>query len=299
MQNEEFKKINYTAPPVRNFGEPNTTTPVDIAPTPDNPPWNGWAAIGVWILSIVFIIVFPLIFILPYLANQKLDFADKAAVSNFVLSDKTAVILQLLSVIPSHLFTILVAWLVVTRFRKYSFRQMLGWKMGGFRFFHIFLIIVGFFALSMLATAIFGEQTNDFMKILESSRTAVFLVAIFATFTAPLVEEVVYRGMLYSAFQRRIGVIWSVVAVTFLFALVHVPQYSKGWVPDFATVSVILLLSLVLTLIRARTGNLLPCIVLHTVFNGIQSILMILMPYIEPYFNSNQGKSGWIIHFLK
>ena len=36
-----------------------------------------------------------------------------------------------------------------------------------------------------------------------------------------------------------------------------------------------------LTLIRAHTGRLLPCFVVHLVFNAIQSLLIVLNPYIE------------------
>src|SRR6478609_4855946 len=107
--------------------------------------------------------------------------------------------------------------------------------------------------------------------MLASSRVVVFLVAFMATFTAPIVEEVVYRGILYSAFQRARGPVLATVAVTLLFASVHVPQYY----PSYSTIGLLVLLGLILTLIRARTNNLLPCIVLHTIFNGLQSVLLI------------------------
>ena len=114
-------------------------------------------------------------------------------------------------------------------------------------------------------------------RILKSSRAAVFLVAFMATFTAPIVEEVIYRGILYSALQRTLGVGAAVVTVTLLFAIVHVPQYY----PSYSTILLLLLLSLVLTLVRVRTGNLLPCIVLHTIFNAVQSVLLIIEPYVK------------------
>ena len=41
------------------------------------------------------------------------------------------------------------------------------------------------------------------------------------------------------------------------------------------------MLSVVLTLIRARTGRLLPCFVVHLVFNGVQSVIILLEPYIR------------------
>ena len=35
---------------------------------------------------------------------------------------------------------------------------------------------------------------------------------------------------------------------------------------------------------RARTGSLLPCVVIHFVFNGVQGVLLALAPYLERYF---------------
>ena len=131
------------------------------------------------------------------------------------------------------------------------------------------------------------------MRILRSSRSAVYIVAFVATFTAPFVEEVVYRGVLYSAFQRTMGVPTAFLLVTFLFAVVHVPQYY----PSYSTIFLLGLLSLILTSIRVKTGNLLPCIILHTVFNGLQSILLI----IEPLTKSADvpEPAAMILHLIK
>ncbi len=118
------------------------------------------------------------------------------------------------------------------------------------------------------------------------------MVAIMATFTAPLVEEVIYRGILFSAFQRTFGVGFAVASVTFLFAIVHVPQYY----PSFSTIFLLTLLSLVLTLVRVRTNNLLPCIILHTIFNAVQSVFLILEPFLT---NENTPAEKAMIQFIK
>ena len=115
------------------------------------------------------------------------------------------------------------------------------------------------------------------LRLLRSSKYAVFLVAFMAVVTAPIVEEVIYRGLLYSALQRAVGTGLAVGFVTLLFSLVHLPQYY----PSVSTMVLLTLLSLTLTLIRVFTGNLLPCIILHTIFNGLQSILLIAEPYLK------------------
>jgi membrane protease YdiL (CAAX protease family) len=99
---------------------------------------------------------------------------------------------------------------------------------------------------------------------------------------------------LYSALQRTAGPAFAVGLVTFLFAIVHLPQYY----PSVSTMILLTLLSLTLTLIRVKTGNLLPCIILHTIFNGFQSILLIIEPYVKIESTAEDALTA-LIHTLK
>ena len=262
--------------------------------TPNDPPWNIWMAIGVWIFSVLAIVIIPSIFILPYLLTLRGQVSDNTQLVEFLKSDPTAVFLQIIGIIPAHVLTILIAWLVVTKMRAFSFGQTLGWRSGGMVWWHYIAILFVFFALAAMVGNYFPEQENDLIRMLRSSRSAVFIVAFMATFTAPLVEEVVYRGILYSAFQRTFGIPIAVIIVTFLFALVHVPQYYQS----FSTIFLLTLLSLILTLIRAGTNNLLPCVILHTIFNGFQSMLLVFEPYLPKTVFSPEV-TGSMLYFLK
>jgi uncharacterized protein len=296
VQNQEIDRTDYNAPLVRDLAQ----TPAEIfVASPNNPPWNGWSALGVWVASVLFIAIFPILLIVPYVFGQGASIlSDQAQLGEFLKSDQTAILLQLIAIIPAHLLTLALAWMVVTRLKTYPFFETLGWQWGGYKVWHSLAIVVFFFAVAIGLTAVFGEVENEFDKMLKSSRAAVYLVAFFATFTAPLVEEVVYRGVLYSAFQRRFGIILAVIFVTVLFTIVHVPQYSLNNVPDYASVITLLLLSLTLTLIRVRTGNLLPCIVLHTVFNGIQSLLLIAQPFLPDLEKQLPDQPAMLIRML-
>lgn len=264
---------------------PEQIAPVDpqqpetYKPTPNNPPWNSWVAFGMWLLSVFLIVLVQLIFLVPYIAVSGVPFDDGEKVTQFGQTDPTAIMLQLLAIIPAHLITLVAAWFFVTRFRNYSFREMLGWQSGGIRWFHYIFILVAFFAFAFVLEHFLPAQENDFIRILRSSRAALFIVAFMATFTAPLVEEVIYRGLLYSAFQRSMGTWPAVALVTLVFTLVHVPQYYES----VSTIIMLTLLSLTLTLVRVYTGNLLPCIILHTIFNGFQAILLVFEPYLERF----------------
>lgn len=272
MENQEFQ--NYNEPLERDLRNAHIT---EIPLSPDNPPWNSGIAFLAWLASVALIVILPVIGIVIYIFANGLPFSDQEKLVEVLKNDINASILQIVAIIPAHLLTLLMAWAIVTQFNKYSFREMLGWKFNNFRIWHIIVVVAAIFALAAALTTYFGEQENEMLRILKSSRTAVILVAILATFTAPVVEEVIYRGIMYSAFQKTIGNWGAILLVTFLFAIVHVPQY----LPDFVAISIICLLSLILTLIRSWTGNLLPCIILHFVFNGIQSVLLILEPYIS------------------
>lgn len=231
----------------------------------------------VWAISVALIAIVPALFLLPYLASKNISVTDSARIVDFARSDQTAIFLQLAAILPAHLLTLALAYVVVSQGRRFEFLKTLGWEKGGIRWWHYCIILGGFFVVAAIVNAFAPEQDNDLLRILRSSRSAVYVIAFIATFSAPFVEEVIYRGVLYSTFQRAFGVSASFILVTILFALVHVPQYY----PSYSTIFLLTLLSMTLTAMRAWSNNLLPCIILHTIFNGLQSVLLIIEPLVR------------------
>jgi len=254
----EFQEINYE----------------QVETNPNNPPWSSGIAILIWIASVLLIFLVPALFLAPYLIANGGPGMNQTEMARFAVTDPTAVLIQIGAIFPAHLLTLLMCWLVVTNRNRFAFLPTLGWKSGGMRWWHYVAILGGFFVFMVILGAFFPEQENDLIRILKSSRWAVYVIALLAVFTAPVIEEVVYRGVLFSAFQRSVGMPLAVLLVTLLFAVVHVPQYY----PSYVTIVLLTVLSLILTLVRARTDNLLPCIILHTIFNGLQSLMLLLNP---------------------
>lgn len=243
-------------------------------------------AVAVWIASIFLLVVMSAVFVIPYAFRQV--GMNQETLRQFLLTDKTAIFLQILSTIPAHLLTLGVIWAVVTRFGKRPFWSTLGWGWSrDFNFWTSAALGVGLLILGMLITYKFHGEETQVDKIISSSSAARYTTAFLATFTAPLVEEMVYRGVLYSALQKIIGTVWAVAGVMLLFTLIHVPQY---W-PNYGVIVVIGILSLSLTLVRAYTGRLLPCFIIHLVFNGISSILIILEPYFPHLGSGGEQKA--------
>lgn len=126
-------------------------------------------------------------------------------------------------------------------------------------------------ATQVLSRFLPQSEENSFTDLLKSSMRVRVAIAVLATFTAPLVEETVYRGVLFSSLRRSLGLVGTVVLVTLMFAGVHVLQYLGAWV----TIAGLTLLSLALTLIRARTKSILPCVLIHTVNNAFFAVLIL------------------------
>jgi membrane protease YdiL (CAAX protease family) len=194
------------------------------------------------------------------------------AISTFATTNQTAVFLQIFSLLPAHLLTLILIWAIVTRFGKRSFGEIFGLTRDGFPIWASIVIGVVLFGVgSGLAKLIGGDTPTQLEQIINSSLATRYLVAFLAVATAPLVEELVYRGVIYSALRRAVGAVAAVIFVLALFTIVHVPQY---W-PNHGVILAVGLLSVSLTIIRAYTGRLLPCVVIHLVFNGVQAILLV------------------------
>lgn len=273
-----FKSNLSPALPTEQLSSPPGPLPID----PNNPPWGFGGAFLVWFASLLLLFFIPLLFLVPYALHRGLNPGDPdfvRAMATLALTDKTAVLLQVLALLPIHLLTFAMVWVLVTRFGKFPFLATIGWGWSPqLRFWpSVGLGVLLFIAGSSLAKLLGADKPTQLEQIINSSIAARYAIAFLAVFTAPFIEEFVYRGVLYSALQRIVGTYGAVVFVLGLFTIIHVPQY---W-PNLGVIAAVGLLSISLTVIRAYTGRLLPCIVIHLVFNGITSVLLLLEPYFH------------------
>ncbi|HMJ25719.1 MAG TPA: type II CAAX endopeptidase family protein, partial [Pyrinomonadaceae bacterium] len=248
--NDPAQTIYSMATPATDSNLP--ATPANVGA--ENPPWGVPAAVLTWLTSIALVFIIPNVFVLPYFISHYRGGAPPT--EQLLFADKTFVLLFVIGWLPAHLLTLALIWAVGTRLGKFSFREMfaLSWP-AAFGFWKSIGLAITLFLAALLITAWFGAQPTDLDRILNSSRAAALILALIAVATAPLVEELTYRGLLYSALQRTIGRWFAVIVVSAMFAGLHVWQYRQNLGAIFS----ITLLSVVLTVIRARTGRLLPC----------------------------------------
>lgn len=133
-----------------------------------------------------------------------------------------------------------------------------------------------------LLPAFLPDKTHFPLEKLFSNPTSSYAMAAFAVVVAPFMEELVFRGVLFSVFETRIGIVFAIVATAVLFAAMHVPEYHGAWDHVF----LIFIVGLVLSLARGLTHSLAPSVVLHITYNAC---LMIGLFVATSHFRMMQG----------
>jgi uncharacterized protein len=158
--------------------------------------------------------------------------------------------------------------LIVRLKRRGTFLAVISWKEPGLE--RALLALAGGAVLALLSgvfTALLSRwvpKSVPFEKLFSSTQAA-YLLALFGIPVAPFVEEIFFRGFLYPALARRIGVSSSVFFTAASFAAVHQGQLAHAWVP----LAWLFIVGLVLTLVRARTRSVATCVLIHMAYNTI------------------------------
>lgn len=116
-----------------------------------------------------------------------------------------------------------------------------------------------------LASAFVTTDRKLPIQDLFQTRESVLFVAATAILVAPLVEETVFRGFLYPVLARSWGVAAGVIFTGMLFGLVHSMQLSGG----YGQIGLLMVVGIVLTYARARTGTVVASYLLHLGYNTL------------------------------
>lgn len=116
-----------------------------------------------------------------------------------------------------------------------------------------------------------GHQVTQDIKQLGdgSSPPLRLLLALLVITLGPLVEEVLFRGLLLSTLLHRLRRGWAIGLSALLFGLVHLPDLNYLWyaVPN------LVLLGAALAWLRLRAASLWPAVLAH----GVNNLLAVLV----------------------
>ena len=121
------------------------------------------------------------------------------------------------------------------------------------------------FAVSFAGGFLNSKETLPIEQLLQA-RISILLFGVLGVLVAPLVEETIFRGFLYPVIARRLGIAAGVAITGILFGLMHAAQLWGGW----GQIALLILVGVVLTWVRARTGTVAASYFVHLGYNGLQ-----------------------------
>ncbi|MBL8150648.1 MAG: CPBP family intramembrane metalloprotease [Blastocatellia bacterium] len=241
-----------------------------VSSTPDNPYWSVRSAFLMWGLSVFLIIAASLLSSFIWIAGKSM-LGHKVEIQGLI-KDQNYILFFIFATFIAQLITIAATYNMVTLDGK-SFFDAVGWYWHPkFKVWHASSLTILVIAISIALSQIFPNQETDLDKLLQVGMSVRIATAFVAIVGAPIAEEIIYRGILYSALKKRYGMWPAIFFVSLLFLAVHVPQY---WPAQGILIS-LFTLSFFLTTVRAYTRSLLPSYAIHLIFNFINGLGIIV-----------------------
>src|SRR5262245_8937013 len=118
-------------------------------------------------------------------------------------------------------------------------------------------------------------------KLLATTPSLIVFV-VFGIVFAPALEEIIFRGFLYTVLADNYGSKAAIPVTAVLFAALHVPLRGG----NLPAVILILVVGYIFTVVRQRSGSVIPSIIMHTAYNamlfGISAFFSVLANKTPP-----------------
>ena len=123
----------------------------------------------------------------------------------------------------------------------------------------------------MIVSTVF-PPSNPPIEMMLKTPMAIILFGIFGIAFAPILEEIIFRGYLFRLIESIFSSKAAVRSTALMFMMMHVPQLWGSW----AGILVILGVGYILSAIRQKTDSVIPCVLVHTTYNGTLFLAYIL-----------------------
>jgi uncharacterized protein len=121
----------------------------------------------------------------------------------------------------------------------------------------------------LLSQSLFPQTpANQCVDIRNAFQGALWMAIIGVAIVAPVVEEIVFRGMVFGWLRGRLPLVWAVVISATLFALEHIGFLQVTlFLPIFST-------GIVLALLYHHARSVWPTVLVHGSFNLIATLVL-------------------------
>ncbi len=227
--------------------------------------WNIWDVAKVAILFLFFgyalvIIESFLVGIFPLMKNDNFRM-----IVNSSILDTLAVIFILYFTVGQYRENMISLGISVKNFFKNVFYGIVGYVATV----PILVVVLLIIALIIHITKYVPEK-QPIVDLFLKEDNAPFLIytSIFTMIIGPIIEELFFRGFMYNAFKKTIGIFWAMLFTSAVFAALHTNMV--GFFP-------ILVLGLLLVYLYEKTGTIVSSVTVHIMHNLTMVFFVFLM----------------------
>lgn len=196
--------------------------------------------------------------------------------SDFINSDK---ILFLIIIMNDILSFVVITYVCKPLFENINYKVNFSIIIDTFKYYirQIIWNIIAIFPLSFFIETETSKNQETVINLMTSNTIyTMFAILIFA----PLIEELIFRGVIYKKIRRKSNVIISTMITSGLFAIMHfVVSIIAGDINDLIYIPIYIVPSVFLCIIYEKHNNIFAPILLHLITNSISTISIISTLY--------------------
>jgi membrane protease YdiL (CAAX protease family) len=228
--------------------------------TQESVPWGWWTAIGLPIAHLIIQVVLTVgavsVMSMMLLATSRLN------QDSFTTLGTSGVLVGTVGILGG-LVSLALIYLVVTRLRKQPFQATIRLIVKGRIWPAAFGAVLLGGVMDALTLALQKPVVPDTLRPLFAGAAGAAAMTVFAVIVTPLVEELLFRGVLYPVAARSLGVVGGIVFTSVLFGLLHLVTYGL----EAYLIVQTLVAGFYFTWLRSHTGSLVPSIAAHAAMN--------------------------------
>ena len=231
---------------------------------PTRPPGSGWwtywdllylLLFSVPALLLITVVCTAALFGLSFLSGWEVDIEAPQ------VKAPLAIAIQLLLWVAVFAFI----YAVVTIKYGLAFGPAIGWtSYSGRGPYYLYSGVALAIAVALISTLLPKPEGEVPFEALLKDPVSIALLAIFGVLVAPVVEEMLFRGFIFSVVDRSLGAAAAVVSTSLLFSLPHGVQYGWRW----QNLLLLTPLGVAFGTVRAWTGSVRPSALMHASYNA-------------------------------
>lgn len=243
--------------------DPVGTPPSPAMPVADssgeNPVFNLWDVLLIAVTAVVSLFICSVFAVGVVFATHRGHLNDKQVLNN--------VLVLLPAQVVAYIFTVSFMVLVVRQKYHARFFAAVKWNMPhGKVVWGAVGVGAALAVVTQAASALLQPWIPKSLPIEQYFRTpaSAYALSAFGILVAPFVEELFFRGFLFPALARPLGLIPATFLTAAGFALIHGEQLARAWIPLLLLFGV----GTILTLARARTKSVAVSVLMHIGYNS-------------------------------